>query len=53
MQEGPLKPITPGSILPARELLAELLFDLGRPGEALKEFEASLRRTGFAWRDEV
>lgn len=37
------QPITPGPVLPARELLADLLLDLGRPGEALKEFEASLR----------
>jgi tetratricopeptide (TPR) repeat protein len=38
-------PVTPGSILPAREQLGELLLDLGRPGEALKEYEASLQRT--------
>src|SRR6185436_2440521 len=37
------QPVTPGPVLPARELLADLLLDLGRPGEALKEFEASLR----------
>ena len=37
-------PVTPGSILPAREQLGELLLDLGRPAEAFKEFEASLRR---------
>jgi tetratricopeptide (TPR) repeat protein len=37
------QPVTPGPILPARELLADLLLDLGRPGEALKEFEASLQ----------
>jgi tetratricopeptide (TPR) repeat protein len=37
------QPVTPGPVLPARELLADLLLDLGRPGEALKEFEATLR----------
>jgi hypothetical protein len=37
-------PVTPGSILPAREQLGELLLALGRPGEALVEFEASLKR---------
>jgi len=37
-------PVTPGAILPAREQLAELLLDLGRPREALAEYEASLRR---------
>jgi tetratricopeptide (TPR) repeat protein len=34
-------PVTPGSIKPARELLGELLIDLGQPAAALKEFEAS------------
>jgi tetratricopeptide (TPR) repeat protein len=37
-------PVTPGPILPAREQLGELLLELGRPGEALKEYEASLER---------
>ena len=37
-------PVTPGSILPAREQLGELLLDLGRPGDALVEYEASLKR---------
>ena len=36
-------PVTPGSIKPARELLGELLIDLGQPAAALKEFEASHR----------
>jgi hypothetical protein len=36
-------PVTPGAIQPAREMLAELLLDLGRPAEALAEFEASQR----------
>ena len=35
--------MTPGSIKPARELLGELLIDLGQPAAALKEFEASHR----------
>jgi tetratricopeptide (TPR) repeat protein len=37
-------PVTPGSILPAREQLGELLLELGRPTEALVEYEASLKR---------
>ncbi len=37
-------PVTPGSVLPAREQLGELLLALGRPGDALKEYEASLQR---------
>ena len=34
--------VTPGSILPARELLGDLLLDLRQPGPALEEYEASL-----------
>ncbi len=37
-------PVTPGAILPAREQLGELLLELGRPADALREFEASLKR---------
>ncbi len=36
--------VTPGRILPARELLGEMLLELKRPAEALKEFEASQKR---------
>ncbi|HEX5703229.1 MAG TPA: hypothetical protein VFX97_08540 [Pyrinomonadaceae bacterium] len=36
-------PVTPGSIVPARELLGEMLLELRDPQQALKEFEASLR----------
>ncbi len=36
-------PVTPGSIKPARELLGEMLIDLGQPAQALTEFEASHR----------
>lgn len=35
-------PVTPGTVLPQREVLADLLLDLGRPQEALREYEASL-----------
>lgn len=35
-------PVTPGAIVPARELLGELLLEVRRPQQALKEFEASL-----------
>jgi tetratricopeptide (TPR) repeat protein len=35
--------VTPGAILPARELLGDLLVEMGRPGEALAEYEVSLR----------
>ncbi|HEY5610773.1 MAG TPA: hypothetical protein VIL97_06185, partial [Thermoanaerobaculia bacterium] len=36
-------PVTPGSIVPARELLADLLLELKRPSEAVAEYEASLK----------
>src|SRR5206468_11868873 len=35
-------PVTPGAIVPARELLGDLLLELREPQQALKEFEASL-----------
>jgi tetratricopeptide (TPR) repeat protein len=35
--------VTPGRILPARELLGDLLLELGRPAEALTAYEASHR----------
>jgi tetratricopeptide (TPR) repeat protein len=36
-------PVTPAPILPARELLGEMLLELGNPAQALKEFESSHR----------
>jgi tetratricopeptide (TPR) repeat protein len=36
-------PVTPGPILPARELLGELLMELDQPARALPEFEEVLR----------
>jgi tetratricopeptide (TPR) repeat protein len=36
--------VTPGRIAPARELLGEMLLELKRPAEALKEFEGSQMR---------
>jgi hypothetical protein len=36
--------ITPGPIVPARELLGELLIELNQPSEAFKEFEETLTR---------
>jgi tetratricopeptide (TPR) repeat protein len=35
-------PVSPGAMLPVRELLAESLLEVGRAGEALAEFQASL-----------
>jgi hypothetical protein len=36
-------PVTPGMILPARELLGEMLLELKQPAQALVEFEGTLR----------
>ena len=36
------RPVTPGPIVPAREQLAEMLLELDRPQEALREFEVAL-----------
>jgi hypothetical protein len=35
-------PVTPGPVLPARELLGDLLLEVGQPADALKAFETSL-----------
>jgi tetratricopeptide (TPR) repeat protein len=43
-------PVTPGAVLPAREQLADLLAELGRPGAALAEYEASLRTSPARFR---
>jgi hypothetical protein len=37
-------PVTPGNVVPSRELLGEMLLMLKRPAEALVEFERSLKR---------
>jgi tetratricopeptide (TPR) repeat protein len=36
-------PVTPGVILPAREMLGDLLLELKQPARALKEYEAALQ----------
>src|SRR6185295_4677312 len=36
-------PVTPGSVLPAREQLGDLLVELARPKDAITEYESSLR----------
>lgn len=37
-------PVTPGNVVPSRELLGEMLLALDRPAPALAEFERSLKR---------
>jgi len=37
-------PVTPGNVVPSRELLGEMLLALDQPGAALAEFERSLKR---------
>ena len=36
--------VTPGPLAPARELLGQMLLELAQPSEALKEFEATLKK---------
>jgi tetratricopeptide (TPR) repeat protein len=36
--------VTPGRIVPARELLGDMLMEIGQPAQALKEYEASQER---------
>jgi hypothetical protein len=36
--------VVPGPILPARELLGDLLLELGQPTEAVPQYEASMAR---------
>ena len=36
-------PVTPGAVLPAHELLADLLMGIHRPRDAFQEYEASLK----------
>jgi Tfp pilus assembly protein PilF len=38
-------PVTPGDVLPVRELLGDLLFEVGRPRQALDAYEAALARS--------
>ncbi len=37
-------PVTPAELLPARELLADMLLEAGRYGEARKAYQATLMR---------
>jgi len=36
--------VTPGPLAPARELLGEMLLQMNEPGQALEQFEATLKR---------
>ena len=36
-------PVTPGALLPAREMLGDLLLEMNRPTEALQQYELSLK----------
>jgi len=38
-------PVTPGPLLPAREMLGDLLMELNKPGDALKQYELSLKNS--------
>lgn len=58
-EDRSIKPaVTPGALLPARELLADMLLEMHRPAEALVEYEAVLkvspnRRNALAGRKEA
>lgn len=44
LEDGAEKhPVTPGQLLPAREMLGELLLELKRPQDALEEYVVSMR----------
>ena len=43
--------VTPGRVVPARELLGEMLLELRQPAAALKEFEASQQREPNRYRN--
>ncbi len=43
-------PVTPGNIVPSRELLAEMLMEAGQPAQALAEYERSLKRDANRFR---
>jgi tetratricopeptide (TPR) repeat protein len=36
--------VVPGPMIPARELLGDMLMDLGKPAEALPQYEASIAK---------
>ena len=37
-------PVTPGEVLPARQLLADMLLELNKPADALIAYEADLKK---------
>jgi tetratricopeptide (TPR) repeat protein len=43
-------PVTPGNVVPSRELLGEMLLQLDQPAAALAEFERSLKRDPHRFR---
>ena len=42
--------VTPGRLVPARELLGDMLLESGNPADALREYEASLHRDPLRFR---
>ncbi len=38
-------PVTPGEVLPAAELLGDMLLEVGKPGEAMGAYRAALERS--------
>ena len=45
LEDGTMKhPVTPGEVLPARELLAEMYMAMGKPSQAVEAYEIDLER---------
>ena len=43
MEDATMKhPVTPGEVLPARELLADMYMEMGKTGKALAAYEADI-----------
>jgi Flp pilus assembly protein TadD len=42
--------VTPGPLLPAREILAEVLLEAGKGGEALREYQAVMSKEPHRYR---
>ena len=44
MEDSTMKhPVTPGEVLPARELLADMHMEMGKMGKAVAAYDADLR----------
>lgn len=44
LEDATENPVTPGALLPAREMLGDLYMELNRPKDALIQYELSLKK---------